>query len=157
MPRHEEASRLRVVGRDTSGRIARLEPTTARAWQAMRQAAAREGVVLTMVSAYRSITRQTRLVAAKLREGATLRRILRDTAYPGHSEHHTGRAIDIGAREGPGLTVAFARTREFAWLRRHGRKFGFVLSYPRGNRHGIIYEPWHWCYRAGRRKASRRP
>ena len=24
--------------------------------------------------------------------------------------------------------------------------FGFALSYPRGNRHGIAYEPWHWCW-----------
>ncbi|HEX7650108.1 MAG TPA: D-alanyl-D-alanine carboxypeptidase family protein, partial [Noviherbaspirillum sp.] len=25
-------------------------------------------------------------------------------------------------------------------------RFGFTLSYPRGNTYGFIYEPWHWCY-----------
>ena len=23
---------------------------------------------------------------------------------------------------------------------------GFRLSYPRDNPHGIVYEPWHWCW-----------
>ena len=27
-------------------------------------------------------------------------------------------------------------------------EFGFHLSYPRDNPHGIAYEPWHWCWRA---------
>jgi D-alanyl-D-alanine carboxypeptidase len=46
------------------------------------------------------------------------------------------------------LTAAFARTREFRWLKRHATQFGFHLSYPRGNQQGIAYEPWHWCWRA---------
>ena len=25
-------------------------------------------------------------------------------------------------------------------------RFGFRLSYPRGNRDGYQYEPWHWCF-----------
>ena len=32
------------------------------------------------------------------------------------------------------------------WLQTHAPDHGFVLSYPRGNRYGYIYEPWHWCY-----------
>ena len=31
--------------------------------------------------------------------------------------------------------------------RRTPRAHGFVLSYPRDNPHGIVYEPWHWCWR----------
>ncbi|MHB8392777.1 MAG: D-alanyl-D-alanine carboxypeptidase family protein, partial [Acidobacteriaceae bacterium] len=27
----------------------------------------------------------------------------------------------------------------------HAGHFGFRLSYPRNNRHGIAYEPWHWA------------
>ena len=26
--------------------------------------------------------------------------------------------------------------------------FGFVMSYPRDNPHGIVYEPWHWRFSA---------
>jgi D-alanyl-D-alanine carboxypeptidase len=24
-------------------------------------------------------------------------------------------------------------------------RYGFRMSFPRNNRHGIAYEPWHWC------------
>ena len=36
-----------------------------------------------------------------------------------------------------------------AWLRTNAPRFGFHLSYPRNNPHGIGYEPWHWCWRRG--------
>jgi D-alanyl-D-alanine carboxypeptidase len=26
----------------------------------------------------------------------------------------------------------------------HAGDHGFRMSYPRGNPHGISYEPWHW-------------
>ena len=41
----------------------------------------------------------------------------------------------------------FARTPEFRWLKKQAGRFGFQLSYPRNNPHGIAYEPWHWCWR----------
>jgi D-alanyl-D-alanine carboxypeptidase len=147
MPRQEVARRLRPAGRDTSGRLVRLTPAAARAWQRMQLAARKAGLRLQVISSFRSVARQAALVRAKLRAGESLRRILRVSAYPGHSEHHTGRALDLGAPRGRGLDAAFERTPEFAWLRRHARQFGFGLSYPRGNAHGIAYEPWHWCYR----------
>ena len=31
---------------------------------------------------------------------------------------------------------------------RSARDFGFEMSYPRGNPHGVDYEPWHWRYGA---------
>ncbi|MSU66308.1 MAG: hypothetical protein EXS38_09455 [Opitutus sp.] len=43
--------------------------------------------------------------------------------------------------------AAFENTREFAWLACHARRFGFHLSYPKSNAAGIVYEPWHWCWR----------
>jgi len=71
--------------------------------------------------------------------------ILKVSAYPGYSEHHTGRAVDIGSPDCAHLTEAFEATREFSWLAEHAAGFGFVLSYPRDNPHGIAFEPWHWC------------
>ena len=35
------------------------------------------------------------------------------------------------------------------WLASHAGEFGFSMSYPRGNPHGIVYEPWHWLYAPG--------
>jgi len=55
-------------------------------------------------------------------------------AAPGYSEHHTGRAIDIGASGEPPLTETFEHTAAFRWLARRGGEFGFRLSYPRTTR-----------------------
>ena len=49
------------------------------------------------------------------------------------------------------LDEAFESTAAYAWLAKHARRFGFSLSYPRGNPEGFLYEPWHWRYRRPRR------
>jgi len=64
---------------------------------------------------------------------------------PGYSEHHTGRAVDLATPGCPPLTEEFETTAAFAWLVRHAHRFGFTMRYPRGNRFGIAYEPWHWA------------
>ena len=114
----------------------------------MRAAAAADDVNLLPLSGYRSVARQARIIRQKLRAGQAIADILRLVAAPGCSEHHTGRAIDIGSPDNQQLDEDFAMTAEFRWLRKHAARFGFRLSYPRGNRHLIGYEPWHWCWRA---------
>lgn len=141
----EEAQRLVVVGPDAFGREVQLTEEAAMAWAAMRQAAEREGISLLLLSGFRSIERQTEIIQAKLSAGQPLEAILRVNAYPGFSEHHTGRAIDLGSPDCPHFSEAFETTREFGWLNRQAVLFGFTLSYPRGNAPGIAYEPWHWC------------
>ncbi len=144
-----EAKRLAFIGRAVDdGRILRLTPRAAQAWRKMQAAAASDGAHLLPLSAFRSVARQTLIVRRKLARGQRIEDVLRVSAVPGCSEHHTGRALDLGSPRHPKLEVTFARTREFRWLRRHARRFGFHLSYPRGNRQGIVYEPWHWCWRA---------
>lgn len=146
---HREAQRLVFIGRaPDDGRILRLTPSAARAWRKMQAAAAVDGVTLLPLSAFRSVARQATIIRRKLATGQRIEAILRVSAVPGCSEHHTGRALDLGAPGHLRLEASFARTREFRWLSRHAAKFGFHLSYPRGNRHGIVYEPWHWCWRA---------
>lgn len=141
------ARRLIVIGRaPDDGRILRLTPAAARAWRSMQAAAARDGVTLLPLSAYRSVTRQAGIIRRKLAAGESIERILRTVAVPGCSEHHTGRALDLGSPQAMRLDAKFGRTREFRWLRRHAGKYGFILSYPRNNPQGIIYEPWHWCW-----------
>jgi zinc D-Ala-D-Ala carboxypeptidase len=114
----------------------------------MRTAAAADRVTLQLVSGFRSIERQTEIVLRKIRAGALLEEVLQVNAYPGFSEHHTGRALDIGSPHCAHLTEAFASTPEFTWLERHADEFGFRLSYPRNNALGLIFEPWHWCFGA---------
>lgn len=144
---HSEAKRLVFIGRAADdGRILRLTSRTAQAWRRMQAAAAADGVTLVPLSAFRSVARQTMILRRKLAAGQRIADILRVSAVPGCSEHHTGRALDFGSPGHLKLETTFARTREFRWLRRHAGRFGFCLSYPRNNRQGIAYEPWHWCW-----------
>jgi zinc D-Ala-D-Ala carboxypeptidase len=148
---HFEASvaDLVDVGINDEGRTVRLIRPAAEAWAAMRRSAARHDVELVAVSGFRSIARQTEIFREKLALGDQLDDILRYVAAPGFSEHHTGRAIDIGSPEHIGLDEEFAHTTAFRWLEQHAGEFGFTLSYPRDNPHGIGYEPWHWCWNRG--------
>ena len=141
-----EAAELESIATKDEGRQVQVTPATARAWSRMREAAAAAGVTLVPHSGFRSIARQGEIIRAKLEAGETLAKILTVMTAPGYSEHHTGRAIDIGVPGQPPLTEEFAETPAFAWLQAHAGECGFSLSYPRNNIHGITYEPWHWFF-----------
>lgn len=113
----------------------------------MKQSAAKAGITIHLISAFRDLDYQYQLIRKKLLQGQSIEEILRVNAAPGYSEHHTGRAIDIGTLECDALVEAFENTPAFRWLQDHANRFGFVLSYPRGNGAGIAYEPWHWCFK----------
>ena len=66
-------------------------------------------------------------------------------AHPGYSEHHTGRALDIHTPDSALLEEDFEHTDAFRWMKKNAKKYGFFMSYPRDNKYGMIYEPWHWC------------
>ena len=140
-------SELVHVAVNPDGRDVRLVRPAAEAWHAMSRAAAEGRIELVAISGFRSIARQTEIIRGKLAASLRIEEILRSVAAPGFSEHHTGRAIDIGSPEHVELDEEFERTAAFAWLQAHAGTFGFALSFPRGNPHGIVYEPWHWCWR----------
>ena len=150
LPLYGEARRLCPVGLGTDGRDKVLVPGAGAAWTAMRAAAAGDGIELLLVSAFRSYAFQARLIRDKLAKGRTIGEILTVNAPPGCSEHHTGRAVDIGTPGCPPLEEDFERTAAFDWLRARAAGFGYTMSYPRDNAEGYLYEPWHWCWRAGR-------
>lgn len=144
-PVFEEATELVEVGPNLVGRMQSLEPHTAGRWAAMVRAAAGDGVQLLIVSGFRSIDYQARLIRKKINSGQTVSEILVVSAAPGHSEHHTGRAVDIATPGSRPLTEEFETSAAFGWLTENAADFGFTMSYPRGNRHGFVYEPWHWA------------
>lgn len=151
LQRYREARSLRAVGIGTDGRDKLLVAGAALAWHAMRDAAAADGVELLLISAFRSVEFQAALIRNKLARGMSISEILKVNAPPGYSEHHGGRAIDIGTRDVAPLDEAFETTAAFSWLSGQARDFGFAMSYPRGNCEGYSYEPWHWCWqRPGR-------
>lgn len=143
-----EPARLVAIGTDIHGRTQWLQPRAARALARMREAAAGDGIELQIVSAFRSIEYQLGIVERKRARGLSIDEILRASAAPGYSEHHSGRCVDFTAPGFDALEQEFERSPAFAWLQRNASRFGFTLSFPRGNIHGIAYEPWHWCRHA---------
>ncbi len=144
-PAYDEAVELVEVGPNLVGRMQRLTPETARRWHAMQAAAAAQSVTLLIVSGFRSIDYQARLIRKKLNAGQLVSDILDVNAAPGYSEHHTGRAVDIASPGSRPLTEEFEESEAFRWLLQHAAEYGFFLSYPRDNPAGFVYEPWHWA------------
>lgn len=144
---YAEACELETAETGDDGRVHLLTPAAAAAWKAMKAAALEEGIEIKVISAFRSVDRQTEIVRRKLASGSSIDDVLCVSAPPGFSEHHSGRAVDVGTPGSPVLEIEFERTAAFAWLESRAGEFGFRLSYPRDNRCGYQYEPWHWCYR----------
>ena len=154
LKRVREPSHLVFIGRDTQNRPQWLVPRAARAWARMREAATRNSVELQIVSAFRSVEYQLGILKRKLERGLGIEEVLRVSAAPGYSEHHSGRALDITTPACAVLEEEFEQSAAFAWLSTNAPSHEFHLSYPRDNPHGIAYEPWHWCWHARRRSRS---
>lgn len=148
LPQMAEPERLELAGRDRYRRPLWLLSPAARAWSRMRAAAWQDGMALQAISGYRSHAYQHGIFLRKFARGLTLQEILQVNAAPGYSEHHSGRALDIGSPGQAPAEESFEQTGEFRWLQEHAARFGFRMSYPRDNPHGIAYEPWHWCWQS---------
>src|SRR5260221_13503377 len=96
----------------------------------MSAAALGDGIILRIVSAFRSVDRQAEIVRAKLARGLPLDDILCVSAPPGYSEHHSGCALDLTTDGVAPLEPEFEKTAAFQWLSKNAGKFGFILSYP---------------------------
>jgi D-alanyl-D-alanine carboxypeptidase len=141
-----EPVQLEYAGRDGFKRPLWLDYDAGKAWKRLQWQARQDGVALLAISGYRSAHYQMGIFRRKLARGLSLADILQVNAAPGFSEHHSGRAIDIGTPGHPPAVESFEHSAAYAWLATHAAGFGFRLSYPRGNRHGISYEPWHWYW-----------
>lgn len=104
-----------------------MTPGTARAFVAMARAASRDGITLRIESAYRSDERQAELWAEALQKYGSPEAARKWVAPPGHSNHRTGKALDIHTTDAI-----------HAWLKAHAPGFGF--------RQPMSWEPWHWEY-----------
>jgi D-alanyl-D-alanine carboxypeptidase len=144
---YNEAICLEVAELSDDGREHLLTTQAADAWRSLSAAAKSDGIALFIVSAFRSIERQTEIIRRKILAGIAIEEILAVSAPPGYSEHHTGRAVDISTPDSPLLEVDFEKTAAFRWLEDHANSFGFYLSFPRGNSNGFQFEPWHWCFK----------
>jgi D-alanyl-D-alanine carboxypeptidase len=141
-----EPNQLASIGPDVFDREQFMTPKAATALHQLISTAATENIEIQPVSAFRSVDYQCSLLQNKLDKGQSMQEILRVSAAPGFSEHHSGRAIDLTTPGYKPLEEEFADSAAFQWLNQRAGDFGFRLSYPEGNRHGVTYEPWHWYY-----------
>ena len=135
------------IGVDLFDRPQRLRMEAANAWMGLVEAASSDGVTVQLVSAYRSLEYQVDLIQRKVEAGESIGEILTHIAAPGYSEHQGGCAVDVTSPGIDSLTEFFEETQAFRWLVASAADYLFVLSYPRSNPYGVVYEPWHWCYR----------
>ncbi len=135
----------------------KIHKDTYKAFEAMKSAAAVDGVELVLLSGFRSIELQREIFYG--RESTTNQIAIeraRVSAPPGYSEHSTGYAVDLGdgSRRETDFESDFESTDTFGWLQKNADKYGFVLSFPKVNSQKVSYEPWHWRFE-GNEQAKR--
>ena len=129
----------------------RLDKKVAEHYEAMYNAALKDGVTLTPCSGYRSYETQERNYNRKIEffegQGFSTEEAKVKAATiimpPGSSEHNLGYAMDIVC-----VDEWFEDTQEFKWLQEHAADYGFIMRYPKEKQDitKVIYEPWHWRY-----------
>lgn len=109
----------------------------------MREAQA-SGVDISVISAYRSYGTQAQLKSryTVVYGAGTANRFSADQGY---SEHQLGTTVDFTTKGISGAFEGFDKTPAYAWLTQNAYKYGFILSYPSGNKF-YEYEPWHWRF-----------
>lgn len=133
-----------------------LESQACRQCSLLLKEAERSGVVIKIISAYRTKDYQQILwkqsISERMEEGLSLeeaeKEVSKTLAKPGHSEHNAGLAIDFGREESDDVEDDFYKSLQAKWLCKNAARFGFILRYPRLKEHitGISYEPWHYRY-----------
>lgn len=114
----------------------------------LSDAARLDGVWIVPVSGFRDYNHQASLFQWQIQQTGSPEAAAKAVAPPGHSEHHTGYAIDLadGISLATDVSLNFEETKAFAWLTEHAKDFGFELSFPKNNAQGVEFEPWHWRY-----------
>jgi LAS superfamily LD-carboxypeptidase LdcB len=111
------------------------------------------GRTLLIESAYRSPANQSIVFLHYLKlNNWNIAKTASRVALPGYSEHGypTNQALDFMTLQGVPTDknpLAFQNTAEYKWLLKRAQEFGFYLSYPKGNKWGVMFEPWHWSFR----------
>lgn len=127
-----------------NGQVARAE--AAQALTSLLAAAQKAGRPMYALSGYRSYGTQSALYNSYVQSDG---QAAADTysARPGHSEHQTGLAIDVGNGT-CNLEICFGTTATGKWLAANAHSYGFVIRYPNGKTGitGYQYEPWHLRY-----------
>jgi len=109
--------------------------------------AKKDGVILSIVSSYRSYDKQVELFSDYSKNIGEVKANT-FSARPGHSEHQLGTTFDFSNEKREGLTQGFGLAPEGLWLAKNAYQYGFTISYPthKVKVTGYTYEPWHYRY-----------
>lgn len=123
-----------------------LTKDAAEAFEQMRGDAADQGLDIRAVSGYRSKELQQGLWDNQVEKQGSEAAAAKISAPPGHSEHHTGLAVDVGNNQNPYLNNTWAETSEYQWMKQNAEKYGYELSFPEDGSGAAGFEPWHWRF-----------
>ncbi len=144
---HYAPARLAQIEKEFTYNEARAEKINAQVLpylEDMLNEAKDDGVDMYVRSSYRSFDEQKALKSAyTVTYGAGTANAF--SADQGYSEHQLGTTIDLSGSRQEGLVESFDKTQAYEWLSKYAYKYGFVLSYPKGNSY-YVYEPWHWRF-----------
>jgi D-alanyl-D-alanine carboxypeptidase len=121
--------------------------------RAMARAARAAGAPIGIWSPYRSYKEQVQIFTGYSNQ-YSFENAITYSQRPGHSEHQLGLGVDfMSAGGGSPLPGDWGKTPAGSWMRKNSWKFGWVISYPRGeggsrwnDRTCFRYEPWHYRY-----------
>ncbi|MCR5009323.1 MAG: M15 family metallopeptidase [Clostridia bacterium] len=142
-----------VSGVGKKGETDQLRKVAAEAFEAMVEAAAEQEIKIKMRTGFRSYEYQKdRLYDPEVKNKGQAEAD-KATARPGHSEHQTGLALDVGGESQKyALSYEFGETKEGKWVAEHCHEFGFIIRYVDGTKKepgkltGYVFEPWHIRY-----------
>lgn len=120
-----------------------LQKQAFEAFVKMHEDAKQLGLNITAYGTYRSIEIQHWIWNNAVNSGRTIEDVDSLNARGGHSEHHTGLAVDVIIND-----YSVEETEEYQWYSKNAHKYGFIIRYPEGKEYitGYKYEPWHLRY-----------
>jgi len=102
-----------------------------------------DDIDLKVISGFRSFGTQAALKSGyKVTYGSGANAFSADQGY---SEHQLGTTVDFTTDAIGSSFTGFDQSEAFSWLTKNAYRYGFVLSYPKGNTY-YQYEPWHWRF-----------
>lgn len=122
-----------------------LRPEVNKALDSLISASRSDNIVFKVISGYRSYASQAS-VYGNYTKSDNQSNVDTYSARPGHSEHQTGLAVDLGNHSGKcDLEICFGDTPGGQWLAAHAHEHGFIIRYQKGKEAitGYQYEPWH--------------
>lgn len=140
----------------------KLQQKAYQPWLDLVAAAQKDNLKLNLVDAYRSSADARNLFLSRLNSynintsqiasgiyDSQINNLLKTTAIPGYSRHHTGYTVDIGCNDQS--EAVFKYTPCFEWLSadnyKNAKTYGWIPSYPDGaGQQGPDPEPWEYVW-----------